>query len=189
LHDIGRRPLVSPARLFLLAACVAGASLLGAGLASGATQAARGDQKLTLYSVATEEQFVNNADDRERGKGNNPFGNYKDLTASTAEKGNGPFPGDEALFKFSVYASSDLKKTVGTALFTCEYNFDKNAFCDATYQLSGGTLVGAGQFNFNASSFAIAITGGTGKYRGRQGDLEASPGPVHSQKLVVTFVN
>jgi hypothetical protein len=187
VRDKGRRGF--PAGLFFLAAFVAGASLLGGAVTPVAAHAAGAQQKLTLWSVATEEQFVNNADDRERGKGNNPFGNYKDLTATTAEKGNGPFPGDEALFKFSVYTSSDLKKSAGTALFTCEYNFDKNAFCDATYQLPGGTLVGAGEFNFNAPRFAIAITGGTGKYRGVRGDLEASPGPGHSQKLLVTFVD
>jgi len=188
VQRIGRQ-LGSPARLVLVTACVAGVSLLAAGVASSATRSVQGQQKVTIYSVATEEQFVNNADDRQRGKGNNPFGNYKDITATTKEKGNGPFPGDEALFKFNLYLNSDLKKSAGTAVFTCQYNFDKNAFCDATYQLKGGTLIGAGQFNFNADDFAIAITGGTGKYRGSRGDLEASPGPGHSQKLVVTLLN
>ena len=176
-------------RSILIAAVTGGsaAALLSAGAASGGVRTAKVTQTMTVYSLATEEQFVNNADDRARGKGNNPFGNYKDLTATTAEKGNGPFPGDEALFKFSIYQSSDLKKSAGTAVFTCQYNFNKNAFCDASYALPGGTLVGAGAFNFNAQNFALAITGGTGKYRGVTGDLRAAPGPHHSQKLAITL--
>lgn len=154
--------------------------LVTASRGSATTNAA---QRFTLYSVATEEQFVNNEDDRARGKGNNPFGNYKDTTAVTKEVGNGPFPGDEALFIFNIYSNPSLKKKTGTASFTCQYGFDKNAFCDAAYTLAGGNLIGAGTFNFNAGKFAIAITGGTGKYRSMTGDLQASPGPNHSQHL------
>jgi hypothetical protein len=171
----------------VLAGCVAGAALAASGTALGSPTTANGERSMTLYSVASEEQFVNNADDRQRGKGNNPFGNYKDLTATTKEHGNGPFPGDEALFKFNVFVNEKLKASAGKAVFTCEYNFNKNAFCDVAYQLAGGTLIGAGEFNFNASKFAIAITGGTGKYRGARGDLEATPGPNHSQRLALTF--
>jgi hypothetical protein len=144
---------------------------------------------LTLYSVATGEQFVDNADDRARGKGNNPFGNYHDSTATTKEAGNGPFPGDEALFKFSVYQSGNLKKNVGSAVFTCQYNFNKHAFCDVNYQLSGGTLVGSGGLDFNASDFVIPIFGGTGKYLGVHGELQSTPGPQHSEHLVFKFID
>jgi hypothetical protein len=100
---------------------------------------------------------------------------------------NGPFPGDEALFKFNAFSAGDLKKSAGTAVFTCQYNFNKNAFCDAAYELTDGTLIGSGEFDFNASSFSLAIIGGTGKYRGRIGSLDASPGPKHSQRLVVVL--
>jgi hypothetical protein len=163
------------------------AGVLSVSAASGAGDSAKSVQKFTFYSVATEEQFVNNSDDRQRGKGNNPFGNFKDLTATTKEHGNGPFPGDEALFKFNVYKSGDLKQKAGTATFTCQYNFNRNAFCDAAYQLDGGQLIAAGAFSFDAGSFELAITGGTGKYRSLTGDLEATPGPRHSQRLVITL--
>jgi len=179
---------VLPASLFALMACIMGVALFVVGGASASPQSGKSAEKLTLYSVATEEQFVNNADDRQRGKGNNPFGNFKDLTATTKEHGNGPFPGDEALFEFKVYASKDLKTTTGLAILTCQYNFNKHAFCDGTYQLSGGTLIAAGGLDFNAPSFTLAITGGTGKYRGRTGDLESSPGSYRfSQRLVITL--
>jgi hypothetical protein len=173
---------------------VVGGSLLGAvcllcaaGFGSSASAAAR-SQRIVLYSIATEEQFVNNADDRQRGQGNNPFGNYKDLTATTREKGNGPFPGDEALFLFDLYTSANLKKPAGTAVFTCLYNFKKNAYCAATYTLKDGTLTGAGPLDFNAPKFQLAITGGTGKYRSMTGDVEASPVlKNHAQPLAITL--
>ena len=60
-------------------------------------------------------------------------------------------------------------------MFTCLYNFKKNAYCAATYSLKGGTLVGAGSLDFSAPKFEIAITGGTGKFRSATGDVEASP--------------
>jgi hypothetical protein len=144
---------------------------------------ARITRSITLYSIATEEQYVNNADDRARGKGNNPFGNFRDATATVTHPGGAPFPGDEAFFKFALYTSSQLHTNAGSAVFTCEYNFNKNTFCEAVYQLSGGNIFGAGAFNFTANSFAIAITGGTGRYFGAFGDMQASPGPRHSQHL------
>jgi hypothetical protein len=153
--------------------------------ASATTAAAKSRQgALTLYSVATAEQFINNEDDRARGKGNSPFGNYKDTSAVAKQAGNGPFAGDESLFTFNVYTSSDLKTKIGTASFTCQYNFNKNAFCESVYTLKHGTLYGAGAFNFNASAFSIAITAGTGTYNGKTGQMAATPGPNHSQQLV-----
>jgi len=150
---------------------------------SSSAAASRASSHLTLYSVAGREQFVNNEDDRARGKGNNPFGNYKDVTAATKEAGNGPFAGDEAIFGFRIYSDPDRKHAVGSATFVCQYDLDKNAFCDASYQLTGGTLIGAGEFNFNAAHFELAITGGTGKYENASGQLLASPGSGHSQRL------
>ena len=60
---------------------------------------------LTLYSVGVAEQFLNHSDDRARGEGNNPFGNFTDVTAVAQATGNGPFPlGDQAIYQFDVYA-------------------------------------------------------------------------------------
>jgi hypothetical protein len=179
-----KRPLIS-------SIAVAGAvvAVVAATFGAASSSAAKAPPPLTLYSVATAEQFVNNADDRQRGKGNNPFGNFHDATATTREKGNGPFPGDEALFKFNVYKTGALKGVAGTAVFTCEYNFSRQAFCNVSYQLAGGTLIGEGPFDFNASTFSIAITGGTKVYRGVRGDLNSSPGPKHSEHLVFEFVD
>ena len=100
------------------------------------------------------------------------------------EQGDGPFPGDQALFTFQLYATARLATPLGSAVYTCQYYFDKNAFCDATFRLKGGTLIAAGTLNFNGHTFALAITGGYGSYAGANGDLEASPSGKHAQRLV-----
>jgi hypothetical protein len=171
----------SPAKLVLVA-CLVGVALLTASTC-GSAKAAPAQQKFTFYSVATEEQFLNMSDDRARGKGNTPFGNFKDTTITTQEAKSGPQPGDISLFSFALYTGNDLKQSAGSGVFTCQYNLNQNAFCDVTYQLSGGTLLCAGAFNFNAKSFTLVIKGGTGKYRGATGNIKALPAVHHAQSL------
>jgi len=179
---VGSRPsLVAPFAALVLTAIVGLALVaLAAHPARGATT---GQTSFVLYSVTKAEQFLDHSDDRARGKGNNPFGNFKDSKAVTKEAGNGPFPGDNAVFGFGLYSSTNLKTSVGSATFTCTYNFNKHAFCDASYQLSGGVLLGAGAFDFNAGTFAIAITGGTGKFMTATGEISATPSGKHAQRL------
>ena len=71
--------------------------------------------------------------------------------------------------------ANDLKKLAGSAVFACNYGFKRHGFCNAIYQLSGGTLVAAGPLDFNASNFSLVITGGTGKYRSVAGEVVAMP--------------
>jgi hypothetical protein len=169
--------------LALAAGALAAAFFVAAATPGSAKAAATGQQKFVLYSVTEVEQFLDHSDDRARGKGNNPFGNFKDSKTTTKEAGNGPFPGDNAVFSFGLYSNSNLKTSVGSAVFTCTYNFNKHAFCDASYQLNGGVLIGAGAFDFNAGTFAVAITGGTGKYADATGDISATPAAKHAQRL------
>jgi hypothetical protein len=176
----------SAATTFLALAALAGAAVFAASVTPAASAATSG-QKFTIYSVATQEQFMNMSDDRARGKGNTPFGNFKDTTTPTKESGTGPFPGDIALFSFALYSDSNLTKSAGSGVFTCQYNFNQNAFCDVTYQLSGGTLLCAGAFNFNAKSFTLVIKGGTGKYRSMKGNIAALPAVGHAQRLNVVL--
>jgi hypothetical protein len=149
-------------------------TLLVSSEASAAPRSAGGTRSFMLYSVATTEQFLNNKDDRERGKGTNPFGNFHDASATT-KQAKGPFPGDEAYFKFAVYESPSLGKPIGDARFACHYNFNRDVYCDAVYELSRGTLVGGGAFSFDASSFTLVITGGSGTYQGLRGDVKTEP--------------
>jgi hypothetical protein len=165
-----------------LAACAATA-LLAASAASAHGTASSLAKKLTVYSVATQEQFMNHEDDRDRGKGNNPFGNFQDSVAATKETGIGPFAGDRAIFTFALFDDAKLRTKIGSATFICQYGFSKNAICDAGYQLKSGQLIGEGAFNFNAKGFDLAITGGTGKYAGLIGVMSASPSKGHTQTL------
>lgn len=183
MRATGSLRAVPPTALLALACAVLVGAAFCATDATASRAAAKGPQKFTLYSVTQVEQFLDHSDDRTRGKGNNPFGNFKDSKTVTKEAGNGPFAGDNAVFSFQLYTSPDRKTSVGSAIFTCTYNFNRHAFCDASYQLDGGLLLGAGAFDFNAGTFSVAITGGTGKYAAASGDILATPAAKHSQRL------
>jgi hypothetical protein len=171
-------------RLLLRTARLAGVALFAVGAMSASAGAANGRQRLTLYSVTEQEQFVNNQDDRARGEGHNPFGAYSDVSPAVTKPKGGPFPGDEALFSFNVYRNADLKTRAGSAIFTCQYNFGKNAFCDVSFQLiDRGTLIAEGAFNFDAARFTLAITGGYGGYSDVTGEVVATPSAHHAQQL------
>jgi hypothetical protein len=181
---VGSARTVSLVCVLAVTACV----LSAFGAAAGPAKAAVRSQTITLYATAEQEQYVNNSDSLQRGEGNNPFGNYKDLEPLANKNANGPFPGDEALFSFNLYTGPSLTKRAGTALFTCQYNFNKNAFCDASFQMAnGGTLMASGAFNFVASKFSLAITGGYGSYVGKRGALTDIPSVNHAQKLSFQF--
>ena len=136
---------------------------LAVALAAGASvprqaSAAGQPQTLSLYSVVKLDQFLDDADDRARGKGNNPFGNYSSqfVAPSDDELGAGPFAGDAALFTYTLSKSADAGSKVGQSVLLCQYNFSQAAFCNASFALHGGTLVASGSFNFNQKTFTMA---------------------------------
>jgi hypothetical protein len=166
-------------------AVLAVTALVAAVFVAGSAASTAATQRLTLYTLPSQEQFLNHADDRQRGYGKNPFGNFQAPTATTRESNNGPFPGDQAFFAFKVYSGPDLKKLAGSAVFTCNYNFKHHGFCDATYDLGADTFLAAGPVDFDAKTFTLVVTGGTGKYEGLTGAVTATPGPKLSQRLTV----
>lgn len=174
---------VSRAAPSVLAASAA-VAFLAPVASSGSAGAAQDLQRLTVYSVVTTAQFIDTKDDRRRGYGNNPFGNFNDLTPTTKQKNTRTLPGDFVLLKFNVSTNPTLKKRVGSAILTCTFSFNNHAFCSATYELDGGILTGAGSIDFSSSSFTIAITGGSGKYAGLRGDMQSTPAPRRAQRLV-----
>ncbi len=177
-----RRAKSSGRRLSLTVFLLALAVATSGGIGSGPANAAKGVTKIDVYSAPAQETFVANADDEARGAVNNPFGTHNGSPASS-EKTNGPFAGDEALFSFDVYTSPGLQSKAGSAVYTCWYYFNKNAFCDASFQLKGGTLIAAGTLNFEGKKFALAITGGYGKFSRMTGDVEASASGKNAQHL------
>jgi hypothetical protein len=181
---------VSLTAFLALTACVMATALVASSAASSAPKKAAAVQKIVVYSLPTHEAFVANADDEIRGDVSNPFGTHISRAASglgALDEKQGPFPGDEALFSFNVFKTGSLETNLGSAVFTCQYYFNKNAFCDVSFQMNGGTLMGAGAFNFSASTFALAITGGYGTYSGMTGDVSATPSGKFAQRLFFTL--
>jgi hypothetical protein len=156
------------------------ASALASG--AGATSARR---VLTVYSVATGVQYINTADDRARGQVNNPLDSVaKRLAPKGTATGNGPFAGDVAVFALKLYTTPTLKKSAGSAVYTCYFNYHQNALCQTYYKLTaGGTLVASGPIDFKTSGFTIVVSGGTEKFLGARGQVSAAAAPKKSQRL------
>jgi hypothetical protein len=151
--------------------------------ASGASQASR---KFTVYAVPTTVQFMNHADDRLRGMSTNPFKLKAEaviLGKNGKEKGNGPFPGDDILYGFNVFADAKRSKPVGTAMFTCYYEFVKRATCDSYFDLAKGLVLASGQVRFGGTHFTLGVTGGTNAYFGALGQVDSVPAAGNAQRF------
>ncbi len=104
-----------------------------------------------------------------RGSVNNPFNSQTaKLQPKLSLKGNGPFPGDVTVYTFDLYSSAQLQKKVGSAAYTCYFNYASHALCLAYYELSGpkGSLVASGSLDFAQTGFTLVVTGGTLHYLG-----------------------
>jgi hypothetical protein len=180
-------------RLILSLALLTGAALFAGRVAASSAETAAGHQTLTVYAVASAAQFMDHSDDRARGDGNNPFdADTKALAPVSAakEKGKGPYPGDDALYSFKLYAGADLKKRIGSATYTCVYNFAQKALCEAFFTLNGSTLFASGPVDFTSTQFTLAVTGGTSKYLGTRGEVASAPAekPVAKNENRLDFV-
>jgi hypothetical protein len=166
-----------------VAASVLAACAIVAAPAYGARSTASPTHQLVVYSVAVKEEFNDHSDDRARGDANNPFGNFLQSRSYTAESGAGPFAGDRAIFVFELYSDASLKDSIGSATFACQYGFAKKGICQVDYTLGGSSLIGMGGLDFDSQRFALAITGGTGKYVDASGDVQATPAAKHANRL------
>jgi hypothetical protein len=161
-------------------------AVLGLVLASAfvAGAGAIGPRVVTFYSVATGVQYINTADDRARGKVNNPLDSAANRLAPKSSGRKGPFAGDVALYALKLYSNPTLKQPAGSAVYTCYFNYDRHALCQAYYKLAAGsTLVASGPINFNSSKFTIVVTGGTKKYLGVRGEAKVVPAPRSAQRI------
>jgi len=168
---------------FLLAAVVLLATALQVTTASGASPAT---QKLTIWAVPATVQFMNHADDRLRGMSTNPFNLKAEaviINANGKEKGNGPFPGDDILYAFKLFADAKRAKPIGTAMFTCYYGFGKRATCDSYFDLAKGILLASGQVPFGSKHFILGVTGGTHVYVGAFGEVNSVPAAGNAQRF------
>jgi hypothetical protein len=139
---------------------------------------------LTVYSVPTGLQYINSADDSARGHVNNPLNSAANKLAPKSAGRNGPFAGDVALYSLKLYGTPTLKRPAGSAVYTCYFNYDRHALCQAYYVLAaGGTLVASGPVDFDASGFTIAVTGGTKKYLGVRGEAKIAAAKHSAQRI------
>jgi hypothetical protein len=186
------RSVAGRALVLAAAACACTALLLGVARSSTAAGDAHATTRVVLYMAPVRAMFVNNDDDEARGDINNPFGTREGAGPGKSEDEDedeatgGPFPGDSALYSFAVYTNRGMTAKTGSAVFTCRYAFDKDAFCNASFHLKGSLLFGAGPLDFGASRFTLAVTGGSGTYAGASGEVRAAPSGKHGQRL--TFV-
>jgi hypothetical protein len=167
----------------LVVAVVLLTAALSTTAASGASHKSK---KLTVFAVPATVQFMNHADDRLRGMSTNPFNLKAEaviIDANGKEKGNGPFPGDDILYAFKLYADAARKKPLGTAMFTCYYGFEKRATCESYFDLAKGLLLASGQVPFGAGRFTLGVTGGTRGYFGALGQLDARPAAGNAQRF------
>jgi hypothetical protein len=185
LEGAAVRVAIGGSRRIVAIALLVGVALFAGRVTSGSARTESGKQRLTVYAVATAAQFMDHSDDRARGDGNNPFdADTKALAPVSAarEKGKGPYPGDDALYSFKLYAGADLKQRIGSATYTCVYNFDQKALCEAYFTLNGSALFASGPVDFTSTQFTLAVTGGTSKYLGTRGEVASAPAAKPSAK-------
>jgi hypothetical protein len=140
-------------------------------------QSAAAPRQVTLYARPARVQYVDHSDDRARGNASNPFNaDVKVPPKPTRKDAEGSRPGDNALWQLTLYRDRSLRSKVGTAVYSCTFNFDHQAICDGTFQLSGGTMSASGPVDFDAPSFTIAVVGGTGTYLGARGQVTSVTG-------------
>ena len=102
-----------------------------------ATAATHG-RSLVFYAKPTRVQFINHADDRARGLKVNPFNADVVPPPPKANAGKkGGRAGDNALFAFKLYSDPNLTRLVGTAIYSCTFNFAHEAICEGDFELRG----------------------------------------------------
>jgi hypothetical protein len=105
------------------------------------------------------------------------------LNANGKEKGKGPFPGDDILYAFKLFADAKRAEPIGTAMFTCYYTFVKRATCDSYFDLAKGLVLASGQVRFGATHFTLGVTGGTHAYLGALGQVDSVPAAGNAQRF------
>ncbi|MBV8395838.1 MAG: hypothetical protein JO064_06220 [Actinobacteria bacterium] len=154
---------------------VALGALVAAVLAAPGTAARAAQRSIVIYSQTTREEFNNHSDDRVRGDLDNPFGKTQSAATAAGQIGRGPFAGDRAVFTFNLYSDAGLGTSIGSATFDCQYAFATRGICQAEWDFNGGIVLGMGFIDFNAKTFALAVIGGSGKYRDARGDVFITP--------------
>jgi len=146
-------------------AAVAVLAAVGAGTAGAG-------HSLTIYAVATKGQYADHADDRARGVLDNPFNADENRPTGSGKKTRA---GDNALIALKLYSDPSFKKRIGSGTYSCTFTTAKVALCNADFELNNGSMSASGPTNFDAATFTLAVSGGTGKYLGARGQVSSAP--------------
>ena len=166
--------------LTALAAAVAMAALTAPG-ALAAPQL----KTFVIYAKPVTADFVNHNDDRQRGDIVNPFTDDVLPTPPNANSSKkGTRAGDNGFFTFKLFSDAKLTQAVGTAIYSCTFNFAQEAICTADFQLGKGTMVASGPAKLDGSSFVIPVTGGTGSYASAHGQLTSTTASNKSTRVI-----
>jgi hypothetical protein len=85
----------------------------------------------------------------------------------------GPSAGDQFVFTSDLFSDSDFETKVGTVVGSCTL-IDPKTFlneCGATARLADGDIQVNGAITGN-SDFSVPVTGGAGRYRGVDGEIQ-----------------
>ena len=75
-----------------------------------------------------------------------------------------------------MFTNAGLEKPAGSAVLTCQYGLDRNAYCDGAVELQDGVrLTGSGTLNADANHYTLTVTSGNGRDGIGRGVLTASP--------------
>jgi hypothetical protein len=141
-----------------------------------------------VYGKATRAQFINHADDRDRGIISSPFNADILPTPPSANSGKkGARAGDNALFRLKLYSDAKLTRAIGTANYSCTFNFAHIAICEGDFELNSGTMIAMGPANLESGHFVLPVIGGTGRYAGAHGQLTSTSSFGNENTQVIRF--
>jgi hypothetical protein len=156
---------------------------MAAPLASATTQG----RSFVVYAKPTRAQFINHNDDRDRGHIRNPFAPDLPTHPKANNSKQGARAGDNALFSFKLYADRRLTRPVGTAVYSCTFNFAQEAICEASFNLNGGTMVALGPATLDTPNIVLPVIGGTGRYAGAHGQFTSRPTGAKNNAQIIRF--
>lgn len=182
---IGRRGLVAALGAVAAAAIVVGIASCGSDNKTRAPEAtrtapapapAKPSRSFVVYGKPKQVESVNHADDRARGDNLRSFNAEELPTPPNANSGKkGTRAGDNALLTIVLYDDSNLTRAVGTATYSCTFNFGQEAVCDGQFQIGAGTIIALGPAKLDGREIVLAVTGGTGRYAGAHGQVTSRP--------------
>jgi hypothetical protein len=133
-------------------------------------------RSFVYYAKGTRVQFISHADDRVRGSKLNPF-NADIIPPPPKTGGKGAGPGDKAFFSLKLYSDAGLKRLIGTAIYSCTFNFAHQALCEADFALHNGTMLAMGPAKLvdTFGDLILPVVAGTGRYGDAHGQLTSTP--------------